>query len=295
LWIGLGVAALVIIAVAIAVPVALTSKNKNGGSGKKGSSGSRNLAASGGNGSIVTTADGSTFIYNNTFGGFWVDDPQNPWNSSARPNSWTKPLTEKWDFVNDKIYGVNLGGLFVLEPFITPHFYEKYNGSVDEFTLSTLIQNATGSLDEIENHYKTFITEIDIAQIAGAGLNWIRLPIPFWAIDEWTGEPFLAKKSWPYIVQVLKWCRKYGIRVNLDLHTIPGSQNGYNHSGKLGSINWLYGIMGLANAQRSLDYIRIIAEFISQPEYVNVVPIFSPVNEALLGNIGINSLSTLCV
>jgi glucan 1,3-beta-glucosidase len=94
-------------------------------------------------------------------------------------------------------------------------------------------------------------------------------------------------------VQLLGWCRKYGIRVNLDLHTIPGSQNGYNHSGKLGQVNWMYGIMGLANAQRSLDYIRTIAEFISQPQYVNVVPIFSIVNEALLGDIGIDSLSRL--
>jgi glucan 1,3-beta-glucosidase len=53
----------------------------------------------------------------------------------------------------------------------------------------------------------------------------------------------------------------------------------------------MYGIMGIANAQRSLDYIRAIAEFISQPEYVNLVQIFSPVNEALLGDIGIDSLS----
>jgi aryl-phospho-beta-D-glucosidase BglC (GH1 family) len=39
-------------------------------------------------------------------------------------------------------------------------------------------------------------TEQDIAEIAGAGLNWIRLPIPFWAIETWPGEPFLAKTSW---------------------------------------------------------------------------------------------------
>ncbi|KAJ7749874.1 hypothetical protein B0H14DRAFT_2982592, partial [Mycena olivaceomarginata] len=57
------------------------------------------------------------------------------------------------------------------------------------------------------------------------------------------------------------------IRVNLDLHTAPGSQNGYNHSGKLETISFLNGPMGFANAQRMLDYIRIIVEFISQPEY----------------------------
>ena len=37
-----------------------------------------------------------------------------------------------------------------------------------------------------------------------------------------------------YIFRVLGWVLKYRIRVNLDFHTIPGSQNGYNPSGKFG-------------------------------------------------------------
>lgn len=44
--------------------------------------------------------------------------------------------------------------------------------------------------------------------------------------------------------------------------------------------------MGLANAQRTLNYIRIITQFISQPEYANVVGIFGFINEALLYDIG---------
>lgn len=96
-----------------------------------------------------------------------------------------------------------------------------------------------------------------------------------------------------YILKLLGWARKYGIRVNLDLHTIPGSQNGYNHSGKLGMINFLYGVMGIANAQRTLGYIRIITEFISQPEYAPVVPMFGIVNEAIPGPIDVTILSAL--
>jgi hypothetical protein len=40
--------------------------------------------------------------------------------------------------------------------------------------------------------------------------------------------------------------------------------------------------MGVANAQRALDYIRIIAEFISQPEYRDVVQLFGVMNEGAL-------------
>lgn len=60
--------------------------------------------------------------------------------------------------------------------------------------------------------------------------------MPFWAIEAWddvgtlngttVAEPFLARTCWSYILEVFRWARKYGIRVNLDLHTIPGSQNG---------------------------------------------------------------------
>ena len=36
----------------------------------------------------------------------------------------------------------------------------------------------------------------------------------------------MARTCWQYILQALEWARKYGLRVKIDLHTIPGSQNG---------------------------------------------------------------------
>ena len=102
---------------------------------------------------------------------------------------------------------MNLGGLFVLEPFIVPSLYQANPTAVDEWTLSEALA-AQGMLQSaLEDHYNTFITEEDIAQIAGAGLNWIRVPIPFWAIETWdnvgtdtngqtVSEPFLARVCW---------------------------------------------------------------------------------------------------
>lgn len=59
----------------------------------------------------------------------------------------------------------------------------------------------------MEKHYDTFITEEDVAGMAAAGLNFARLPVPFWAIEAWTdvgvdetgkrtGEPYAAKLAW---------------------------------------------------------------------------------------------------
>ena len=100
-----------------------------------------------------------------------VDDPRDPFNNSARAQSFTPALNEPWDYFNDQIRGVNLGGWRVLEPFIVPSLFEKYQNStpspalpgglvVDEWSLSVAMINDTsegGGIEQIEDHYKTFI------------------------------------------------------------------------------------------------------------------------------------------
>jgi len=238
--------------------------------------------------------DGTTFTYKNPFGGTWYWDPNDPFNNTAQAQSWTPALNEPFNYGIDHIRGVNLGGWLVLEPFITPNYYQKYQGAIDEWTLSVAMaadNAAGGGISQIENHYKTFITEQDFAEIAGAGLNYVRIPLAFWAIETRENEPFLAKTSWTYFLKAIQWARKYGLRINLDFHALPGSQNGWNHSGRLGNINFLNGPMGYANAQRTLDYIRVIAEFISQPQYSSVVTIFGIANEPQAPTIGQDNIA----
>lgn len=88
-----------------------------------------------------------------------MQDPENPFNNDARPNSWTPPLNTSWRWGIDRIYGVNLGGLFVLEPFITPELFQRYPGTVDEFSISQAMaaDQAKGGLGQLEEHYSTFI------------------------------------------------------------------------------------------------------------------------------------------
>ena len=66
---------------------------------------------------------------------------------------------------------MNLGGWLVLEPFIVPSLFEKYQNvtptpalptgqAVDEWSLSVAMLNDTsegGGIGQIEEHYKTFI------------------------------------------------------------------------------------------------------------------------------------------
>ena len=58
--------------------------------------------------------------------------------------------------------------------------------------------NATARMRE---HYESFITEEDFAAMAGAGLNWIRIPLGFWAVQTIEGEPFVEGLSWQYFLE----------------------------------------------------------------------------------------------
>ncbi|KIM40964.1 glycoside hydrolase family 5 protein [Hebeloma cylindrosporum] len=295
IWIGVGALVIVVAAVAVGVALALTRKKSSGsgssGSGSSGSGGTGSSSStSGKTGSKVTMEDGSTFVYTNDFGGDWVMDPKLPFAAGGQAQSWTPRVgKDDWVWGQDVVKGVNLGGWLVTEPFITPALFEEYVGKsnidvLDEWTLSQAM--GADLATKMENHYKTFITEQDFAEIAGAGLNWVRIPLGFWAIETINDEPFLVGTSWSYFLKAIQWARKYGIRIYLDLHALPGSQNGWNHSGKSGQVNFMNGVMGIANAQRTLTYLRIITEFVSQPQYRDVVGIVGIVNEILWGTIG---------
>jgi len=241
-------------------------------------------ATSGGDGSSAQYTNGTTFTYTNPFGGTWNSQPGN---MSARAQSWSPALDEEWDYNEFRMFGVNLGGWLLTEPFITPNLYLPYQNStpraVDEYTLSQVLGDNLASF--MVEHYETFITEQDFVNIAAAGMNWIRLPVGFWAIETVGNEPYLEGVSWNYMLQAFEWARKYGLRIVLDLHAVPGSQNGQNHSGKFGNVGFLNGVMGIANAQRALNYIRILTETVSRPEYSHV-QMFNIVNEAYVSTTG---------
>ncbi|KAG6813013.1 hypothetical protein H0H92_014751 [Tricholoma furcatifolium] len=252
-----------IVAVTIAVPGILTSRKKTSSS---------HNAITGTSGSVITMEDGSSFTYVNDFGGDWVYDPAAPFGPGGKAQSWSKRVgAEEW--------------VWVTEPFICPALYEKYVNStivqvVDEWSLSIAMGDDLAK--EMEDHYATFITEKDFADIAGAGLNWVRIPIGFWAIEVLNDEPFLEGVSWKYFLKAIQWARKYGLRVYLDLHSLPGSQNGWVQPLRKS----MHGVMGIANAERTLTYLRILAEFVSQDQYRDVVPIIGIVNEILMDTVG---------
>jgi glucan 1,3-beta-glucosidase len=201
------------------------------------------------------------------------------WDDSVSANANVPPLNKPWgSYANKPFRGVSLGGWLSLEPFITPSLFDPDPTIMDEWSLCAKL-GPKDAATQLEQHYSTFITEQDFKDIASAGLDHIRIPFSYWAVKTYDSDPYVSGISWRYLLRGIEWARKYGLRVKLDLHGVPGSQNGWNHSGKQGTIGWLNGPNGTVNAQRTLDIHSQLAKFFAQDRYKNIVVFYGLVNE----------------
>lgn len=216
-----------------------------------------------------------------TVGGLSIMGLNSTWDDSTRANDNVPALTTAWKYGTMPIRGVNLGGWLSIEPFITPSLFNGYtthDNVVDEWTLSSTL-GASKAASTIEQHYSSFVTEQTFADIQAAGIDHVRIQFSYWAVTTYDGDPYVPLISWRYLLRGIEWARKHGLRVNLDLHGLPGSQNGWNHSGRQGTIGWLNGTDGTLNGQRSLDIHNQLSQFFAQPRYQNIVTLYGLVNE----------------
>lgn len=189
-----------------------------------------------------------------------------------------KPLRLRqlaFDYNDDKVRGVNMGGWFVLEPWITPSIFEPWansGGVVDEYTYSAAV-GAAAAQSTLSQHWATWITEADFTEAASYGLNHVRIPIGYWALNPLQGDPYVQGQL-PYLDQAIVWARNAGLKVLLDLHGAPGSQNGYDNSGRRGGIEWQQGsttsetltaIQNLADRYKNDQDVVTAIELLNEP------------------------------
>ena len=226
------------------------------------------------------TTDFNVTFTNATVGGLSIMGLNTSWDDTTQANANVPALNKPWQYGTTPIRGVNIGGWLSIEPFITPSLFHPYNthdNVVDEWTLCQKLGSNAKPI--IEKHYSSFVTESTFQEIQAAGFDHVRIPFSYWAVTTYDGDPYIPQVSWRYLLRAIEWARKYGLRINLDLHGLPGSQNGWNHSGRQGGIGWLNGTDGSLNAQRSLDIHNQLSQFFAQPRYQNIISIYGLVNE----------------
>ena len=130
-----------------------------------------------------------------------------------------------------KLRGVNLGNWLSLEKWMEPELFSGFEGE-DEMDLFTKLP-AEEAMARVRKHYETFITEEDFAFMSRAGVNLVRIPIPYYIYGE-EGRP----ASIDCLDRAFDWAEKYGMKVLIDLHSVRGGQNGFDNSGACGLCTW---------------------------------------------------------
>jgi glucan 1,3-beta-glucosidase len=172
--------------------------------------------------------------------------------------------------------GVNIGNWLILEKWMEPDLFTgAAAAAVDQWTFDST-PNAAAALQQ---HWSTWFTASDAKTLASYGINALRIPIGYWAYDA-TDTPFIQGAD-HYLELAIQWARELNMKVWVDLHGSPGSQNGQDHSGRKGRVLWQQG----DNLNRSTAVLVTMARKYGSAMYADVVVGLEVVNEpAFAGN-----------
>ncbi|KAI8879409.1 glycoside hydrolase family 5 protein [Backusella circina FSU 941] len=157
-----------------------------------------------------------------------------------------------------KAWGANIGNWLILEKWMDSSIFDQYapNAS-DEWTFA---QQASDPATALTNHWNSWVTESDFQTLASVGVNHIRIPVGYWAfIKPDSGEPYVSTGQKAQIERILGYCNTYGMYAVIDLHGLPGSQNGNDHSGHAGSI----GFYSDYNINRGLQTVQAVVDWMN--------------------------------
>ncbi|ORX36578.1 glycoside hydrolase superfamily [Kockovaella imperatae] len=193
--------------------------------------------------------------------------------------------------VGDKVRGINLGGWFILENWMMPDFVsvpplDQYD-IPDEWTYCSVLGKEECS-NRLTQHWSTYIDESDFIMFKEYGLNTVRIPMGYWAwIDILGFEPYINGQT-TYLDQALEWAKKYNIDVLMDMHGLPGGQNGQDNQGYKGPIEMPN---NSSNTERGLQAIEAMTKHVTDPKFGGVVKAIELVNEPHLTPMYDNGMS----
>ncbi|KAF1322460.1 Glucan 1,3-beta-glucosidase, partial [Globisporangium splendens] len=123
------------------------------------------------------------------------------------------------------------------------------------------------AVQRFEGHWKSFITEDDIAQIASAGLNTVRVPVGYWITGfddhdvsneaEWKVHAPGGLKHLDRLVR--EWVKTHNVSVLISMHAAKGSQNGAENSSPAAKDRSLWPLYP-GNIATTVDAVRFLAQ-----------------------------------
>lgn len=107
-----------------------------------------------------------------------------------------------------------------------------------------------------DRHRSSFVTDKDFKFLSRNDINTVRIPVGWWiAYDPDPPAPFIGG-SLQALDEAFKWADRYGIKVIVDLHAAPGSQNGMEHSASRdGSSDWSNSSDHISQSLAVIDFL----------------------------------------
>ena len=131
-----------------------------------------------------------------------------------------------------QIHGVNLGNWLVLEKWMNTALFDGTTAE-DEYYLPTQLEPKEYAA-RIRTHRSEYINERDFLTIKSWGLNAVRIPVPYFIFGD--RSPFIGCID--ELDKAFSWAECYGLKILIDLHTAPDSQNGFDNGGICGVCKW---------------------------------------------------------
>lgn len=172
-----------------------------------------------------------------------------------------------------KVKGVNLGNWLVLEKWMSPALFEGTTAE-DEYYLPTQLSPEVYEA-RISIHRSEYISERDFAIIKQIGLDSVRIPVPYFIFGD--RPPFIGCIR--ELDKAFSWAEKYGLKILIDLHTAPLSQNGFDNGGISGVCKWS---RCPEEVEFVLNVLEKLAKRYGQREgLLGITPINEPVTEPM--------------
>ena len=171
------------------------------------------------------------------------------------------------------IKGVYLGNWLVLEKWMSPALFDGTTAE-DEYYLPRQLSPEVYEA-RIKVHRSEYISERDFACIRRMGFDTVRIPVPYFIFGD--RPPFIGCIE--ELDKAFTWAEKFGLKVLIDLHTAPLSQNGFDNGGICGVCRWS---QTPEEVDFVLDVLEKLAKRYGQREGLwGITPINEPITEPM--------------
>jgi glucan endo-1,6-beta-glucosidase len=154
----------------------------------------------------------------------YARDGTNLFNNTALGGDST---SKRWLQASGKVRGVNMGSLFVFEPWIAETEWANMGcgGQASEFDCVSHLGQAQAN-SAFQTHWDSWITQADIAQMQSYGLNAIRVPVGYWMMESlvYADSEHFPQGGITYLERLCGWASDAGFYIIIDLHGAPGAQ-----------------------------------------------------------------------